>query len=120
MRHRLFSIGLIACLAAVPAAAQDAMDMDITVSDPDAPRATIYAGYGGHGVDWEMAGDSRGFERVVRFRGFVGQGRWVGAVDTRAPARLDPTVTRAGVMLILSESPDDGRALKAYSGLGIA
>jgi hypothetical protein len=118
MRRQLLSMVLFLVLTVIPSAAQDVTE--ITVSDPDAPRATIYAGYGGHGVDWEMAGDSRGFRSLVRLRGFVGQGRWVGVVETRPPAGLDPTVTRAGVMVMLSERPDYGRSMKAYGGLGVA
>ena len=118
MRRQLLSIGLLTFLTTMPAAAQDVTE--ITVSDPDAPRATLYAGYGGHGVDWEMAGDSRAFGSLLRFRGFVGQGRWVGVVDARPPAGLDPTVTRAGVIMMLGERPGYGRGLKAYGGLGIA
>ena len=118
MRRQLFSISVITILTAVPALAQDVTE--ITVSDPDAPRATIYGGYGGHGVDWETAADSRAFGGVLRLRGFVGQGRWVGAIDTQPPAGLDPTVTRTGVLVMLSERPDYTTALKAYGGLGFA
>jgi hypothetical protein len=118
MRHRLLGMGLITVMATTTAAAQDGTE--ISVSDPDAPRATIYAGYGGHGVDWEMAGDSSAFGSTFRLRGFVGQGRWVGVTDTPPPAGVDPTVTRAGVLIMLSEKPDYSSSLKAYGGLGIA
>ena len=116
-QRQLLSMVLFLFLA-VPVAAQDVTE--ITVSDPDAPRATIYGGYGGHGVDWEMAGDSRAFASTLRLRGFVGQGRWVGATNAPPPAGLDPTVTRAGVLVMLSERPDYSSSLKAYGGLGIA
>jgi hypothetical protein len=120
MRPQLLGPFLLAMVTtAMPAAAQAVME--ITVTDPNAARATIYGGYGGHGVDWEMAADSQAFAAsLVRIRGFVGQGRWVGTVDTHPPAGLDPTVTRAGVLAMVSERPDFRRTFNAYVGLGFA
>jgi hypothetical protein len=118
MLRPLLSISLIVFLTAGPAVAQELTELSI--SDSDAARATLFGGYGGHGVDWEMAADSRALGGVLRVRAFVGQGRWVGGIDTQPPAGLDPTVTRTGVLVMLSERADYSSSLKAYGGLGFA
>jgi hypothetical protein len=118
MSRPLLSISLIALLTAGPAVAQELTE--VSISDRDAARATLFGGYGGHGVDWEMAGDSRALGGVLRVRGFVGQGRWVGVIDAQPPAGLDPTVTRTGVLVMVSERADYTSSLKAYGGLGIS
>jgi len=119
MRPKLLGMVLVTLLTtAMPAAAQEVAE--ITVSDPNSSRVTLYGGYGGHGVDWEMAAESHAFADRVRIRGFVGQGRWVTELDTHPPAGLDPTVTRAGVLAMVSERQDVRRTFKAYGGFGLA
>ena len=102
-------------------ATSGAAQTTITIDNPDAPRASIRAGYGGHGVDWAASIDSPQLAELVRFRADVGYGRWVGLGETGPPAGLNPPVTRvaASVLLriVMRESLPN---LRPYWGVGIA
>ena len=93
-----------------PAAAQS-----ISIVDHDSARAGVRVGYGGHGVDLDVSVDSRRFARLVRFRGDVGHGAWLG-INSEGN---EPTVTRLAASALLYVTPRDMPEFPAYIGIGI-
>ena len=88
----------------------------LTVENLNAARASIRAGYGGHGPDWDISLESPKLAGALRVRAGVGHGSWVGINQDRT----GPDVTRLSAMALLYLRPrevtDD---LYMYVGLGL-
>ena len=88
----------------------------ITRIDTDAARASLRAGYGGHGPDLDVSVDTRQLLGAVRFRAGVGHGRWVGINSEGTP----PTVTRAAASALLYfRDLRDPTNIRPYVGIGV-
>jgi hypothetical protein len=105
-------------IAIVTLVASSAAAQTITLDDERAARAGVRVGYGGKGVDWDLAIDSPRFANLIRFRADVGHGSWAGINS----AGGEPDVTRvAGAALLVIRPPDDPRpVILSYVGIGIA
>jgi|AAFX01.2.fsa_nt_gi hypothetical protein len=116
-RIEMLTVVVIALIvtAAAPAAAQ------ITMINADAARAAFRVGFGGRGIDLDGSIDSPLLAGIVRVRGSVGQGRWVGLGEVPPPAGASPRVVRAAAsaLLFIPMSPGSD-AISSYVGLGVA
>jgi hypothetical protein len=117
---------LVASIALAGAPAATAAAQTVTVYKTDSARASVKVGYGGHGIDWETSVDSPMILDLVRIRGGIARGNWVGWDTTFPPAGSDPTVTRVAASVIIGgrfppahglPSPD---YVRWYFGAGIA
>jgi hypothetical protein len=119
MRSGITSIVFV-LFAGVLLTASSVVAQTISVNDTNGPRIGGSISYGGHGVDGEIAIDSRTFWNDVQFRAVIGQGRWVGVNATVPPAGSDPTVTRAGVSMIKNGPFDPYAPVRIFGGGGVA
>jgi hypothetical protein len=101
---------------AAPTAAQT-----ITTINPDSSRAAFRVGFGGRGIDLEGSVDSPLLAGILRVRGSVGEGRWVGLGEVPPPAGASPRVVRvaASALLFIPMSPVS-YGVSSYVGLGVA
>lgn len=111
---------VFALLAGFLLTASPALAQTISINDTNGPRIGGSISYGGHGVDGEIAIDSRTFWKDVQFRAVVGQGRWVGVNATVPPAGSDPTVTRVAVTMIKNGPFDPYAPVRIVGGGGVA
>jgi hypothetical protein len=103
---------------ALAASLAEAEAQTITQDDTTAARAGGRVGYGGKGIDWDLAIDSPRFMDAIRFRADVGHGHWAGINSNGG----EPHVTRvAGAALVFIRNPEDPTVpLLAYVGIGVA
>jgi hypothetical protein len=113
MHHTLTAIA-IGILFVASAAAAEAQTI-VTLSDFDTARAGLRVGYGGRGLDLQASVDSPRFGSLVRFRGDIGHGHWVGI----NAEELGPRVTRVAASALFYFAPRDRPEFPAYVGVGI-
>jgi hypothetical protein len=88
----------------------------LTVENLNAARASVRAGYGGHGPDWDVSLDSPKLFGALRVRGGIGRGSWLGINQERP----EPGVTRLSALALLYLRPRDVTFdFYGYVGVGV-